>query len=485
MKLNQLCLGFLGVLITSFVACAQDDRPAYDQSLIQEVCALVPHPESLTDVQVDSLDALIRRWGHHKYHQATLRDQYVKQAPSNVSFLELPYKELDDNTFDFGYRLLGVARFWNLITYYSPNKALTDTPWDKVLPLFIKKAADTTLTTYELFAELSQTLNDTHAMGSHYSELAGGRIVPIVATFAQERLIVTDTCTLGGNPLQPGDEITSLDGVAPKDKIETVARFNSFSNQAALYCHASYMVLYTPNESVTVGFIPKGSKRSKKATIATVERSAFGPYIGEKLYPEKGPSYRFISDSVAYVFTGSLTSKNCDTVYTRIENTKRLIIDLRTYPPDFGIMANFFGFYLVKDPAPFVSFAKPIATQPQQFTHFTQNNATEANPDAYKGQIIVLVNAQTLSMAEFFTMCLQSIPGTLTVGSTTAGADGNVSRVMLPYNFGFAITGLGVCYPDGTNAQRAGVKIDVFVEPTVQGLIDGRDEVLEAAIALP
>ena len=95
--------------------------------------------------------------------------------------------------------------------------------------------------------------------------------------------------------------------------------------------------------------------------------------------------------------------------------------------------------------------------------------------------MVLLVNASSQSMSEYFTMFLQTIPGSITIGSQTAGADGDVTRIQLPYA-SFNITGAGICYPDGTNAQRNGVKIDIVVEPSVKGTMRGVDEQLQAAI---
>jgi C-terminal processing protease CtpA/Prc len=79
-------------------------------------------------------------------------------------------------------------------------------------------------------------------------------------------------------------------------------------------------------------------------------------------------------------------------------------------------------------------------------------------------------------------MALEAGPKTITVGSQTAGADGNVSRIPLPCGLYAMISGIGVFYPDGTPTQRVGVHIDVVVKPTVEGIRQGKDEVLEAAI---
>ena len=72
--------------------------------------------------------------------------------------------------------------------------------------------------------------------------------------------------------------------------------------------------------------------------------------------------------------------------------------------------------------------------------------------------------------------------GAFVVGSTTAGADGNVSQIPLPGGMRAMITGIGVFYPDGRPTQRVGIVPDLVVHPTVEGIRAGRDEVLEAAL---
>lgn len=52
----------------------------------------------------------------------------------------------------------------------------------------------------------------------------------------------------------------------------------------------------------------------------------------------------------------------------------------------------------------------------------------------------------------------------------------------MPLGLDLNYSSIGIYYPDGTNAQRAGVKIDRQVYPTVEGIRTGRDEVLEAAL---
>jgi hypothetical protein len=44
------------------------------------------------------------------------------------------------------------------------------------------------------------------------------------------------------------------------------------------------------------------------------------------------------------------------------------------------------------------------------------------------------------------------------------------------------IRGLAIFYPDGTPTQRVGIRVDVLVRPTIRGIAERRDEVIEAAI---
>ncbi|MDR1119938.1 MAG: peptidase S41, partial [Dysgonamonadaceae bacterium] len=65
-----------------------------------------------------------------------------------------------------------------------------------------------------------------------------------------------------------------------------------------------------------------------------------------------------------------------------------------------------------------------------------------------------------------------------------AAADGEVISFNLPGGINVSMTSVGVFYPDGTGMQRAGIKIDKIVKPTVVGIKAGRDELLERALEI-
>jgi len=67
-------------------------------------------------------------------------------------------------------------------------------------------------------------------------------------------------------------------------------------------------------------------------------------------------------------------------------------------------------------------------------------------------------------------MCLSTEDNALVIGSQTARADGNVSIFNFASGFKTAISGKGMYYPNGDQAQRLGVKLDIEVSPTILGL---------------
>jgi hypothetical protein len=79
-------------------------------------------------------------------------------------------------------------------------------------------------------------------------------------------------------------------------------------------------------------------------------------------------------------------------------------------------------------------------------------------------------------------MILKAMPDAVIVGSQTAGTDGNISSFHISQEIQTGFTSLGVYYPNGDSTERIGIVPDSVVYPTVAGIRQGRDEVLEKAL---
>jgi C-terminal processing protease CtpA/Prc len=67
------------------------------------------------------------------------------------------------------------------------------------------------------------------------------------------------------------------------------------------------------------------------------------------------------------------------------------------------------------------------------------------------------------------------------VGTPTAGANGDVTYMVLPGNLQISFTGHNVRHADGRQLQRVGIQPTIRVAPTIRGISEGRDEVLRTS----
>jgi len=79
-------------------------------------------------------------------------------------------------------------------------------------------------------------------------------------------------------------------------------------------------------------------------------------------------------------------------------------------------------------------------------------------------------------------MSLQTVPNCVVIGSQTGGADGANYRFQIIKGFGSAFTCYGVFYPNKKETQRIGIVPDIEVKPTILGIQQGKDEILDRAI---
>lgn len=117
--------------------------------------------------------------------------------------------------------------------------------------------------------------------------------------------------------------------------------------------------------------------------------------------------------------------------------TKALIVDMRCYPREF-MVDDFVGRRFVPHAVEYAAFLSPVEGLPGVFRTEPcricpdRNPSSFLNPDCYKGEVFVLVNAATQSQAEYTVMAFQAAPHCTVIGTRTAGADGDVVRMVMP-----------------------------------------------------
>jgi len=190
-------------------------------------------------------------------------------------------------------------------------------------------------------------------------------------------------------------------------------------------------------------------------------------------------AFRLLLQDVAYLKLSKVESAKVTQYVHAAAGTKGWVIDIRNYPAEFVVFA--LGRLLVAEETPFARFTRGDLTNPGAFI-WTEPLILPPYEPHYPGRVRILVDEVSLSQAEYTAMALRAAPQAQVVGSTTAGADGNVSILPLPGGRSTTISGIGVFYPDKSPTQRLGIVPDVVVRPSIAGIRAGRDEVLEAAV---
>ena len=68
------------------------------------------------------------------------------------------------------------------------------------------------------------------------------------------------------------------------------------------------------------------------------------------------------------------------------------------------------------------------------------------------------------------------------VGQPTAGTNGNVNPFTIPGGFTIVWTGMRVLKHDGSQHHGVGIQPTIPASRTIEGIVEGRDELLEVAI---
>ncbi|MCQ4142415.1 S41 family peptidase [Chryseobacterium sp. EO14] len=392
---------------------------------------------------------------------------------------ENPYREMKYP--DEGFRLLSLYRYWNIIQYYFPYKNLIEEDWKGVLKEFIPKfinAKDET--EYNLASlELIGRIHDTHAniWGNSKSleKYFGERYSPVKLTFAENKPVVEGFYdeNLGTQTgLKKGDVITEINGENMDNIIKNMLKYLPASNYPTQLRDISRKLLRSNAETINLTILRDGKTEEK--TIKTYA------YSDIKIKKEPKEFFKMLDGNIAYVYMGSVNADLLPEVFEKIKNTKGLVIDFRSYPSDFVVFKM--GKLLKPESSDFVKFTNTSNSQPGLFT-FTPSLKTQGTgKKSYEGKIAILINETTQSSAEYHTMAFRTAPNAKVFGSTTAGADGNVSDIKLPGNISTMISGIGIYYPDGRETQRIGIVPDVEVKPTIDGIKNNKDEVLEKSI---
>jgi len=376
--------------------------------------------------------------------------------------------------------LLELFRYWNFVEYFFPYKYETDQNWNNVLtemiPQFthINNDEDYHLTLAELVAKV----DDSHAFLFSpliTKNLYGRKKLPVEYQYAEGKLVITKINKNSfheDTPLQTGDAIYSINGLTIPQIVNKFGKYIPASNSWGKILKMRNYFLLTNEDSLTVNI-----ERNGQNIALTAKTYLLNAITKEK--PASQEKWKFLDPDkkTGYVHMGIIEKKDLDDMYKELQSASSIIFDLRNYPKQTIIPLS--RMTLPKR-TPYYRFNFPETNYPGKF-YTAVNSIGKKNSDYYKGNVVVLVDENTQSQAETTVMMLKQHPRVKVIGSNTSGANGDITMFKIA-GLDTCFSGLGAYYPDGRETQRIGIVPEIIVKPTVKGILEGRDEVLERAL---
>ncbi len=412
--------------------------------------------------------------------------------PNYFSYLVFPKDSLmlnvntNVNYPDEWTRLLVLFKYWNIIKIFNPYNYVLDNSIDSILynnalP-FAVATNDSVFVT--AIMQTAANLDDAHVEGHTGSALmeVPEDAIPsyLKIAYIPNKYLVVKSNIAG---ISKGDEILSVDGLTPIQIENKVRPYVSVGNISVFRRYVADYFLLGGKMWSTAIIVYKDSLGNNQ-TISKLRNTYGSSAWFSTWYPNdtlKNTKWAKWNCNVGYVNMGKLQPSDVNAMYGALQNTSAIIFDIRNYPNGTGwpIMD-----LLYPSRMSFAKYLVPDLTYPGTVFWANDSLGINNNPTPYNGQVIILMNEETQSQAEFTCMMLEAIPNTIKVGSQTTGADGNVSFFNLSQEIDAGFTSLGVFYPNGDSTQRIGIVPDTVVYPTQIGIRHGRDEVLEKALQI-
>lgn len=479
------------------------DRAAADRALQQWISNIGPVAECTSCVRLNPVDLHTRpslAWISDRAVvsaelKAPLERIYLNRAAAEAQFYvalapqvlnpnftnELPYKTVRFP--DPGFQLLALFRFWNIVEYWAPYRDQIGEDWDGVLRQSISRvglAKDRASFELEMIAVIAR-IRDTHAnlwSSLHVRPPLGACSLPVAIRFIEDRPVVSayaDEESGKASGLKVGDIVESLDGIAVAKLVDTWRPFYAASNEPTRLRDIAVSM-----GNGACGAVKVGVRRETGAQDISTARVPKPRQKQAGNHDRAGDTFQLLADDIAYLKLSSIKRTDVPGYMAAAAHTRGLIIDIRNYPSDFVPFA--LGQYFVEKPTEFVRFTAGDTGNPGAF-HWGPPLTIMPQLPHYAGKVMILIDETSQSRSEYTAMALRTGARAKVIGSTTAGADGNVSWIALPGGLRSAISGIGVFYPDKRVTQRVGIVPDIEVRPTIRGVRAGVDEVLESAIA--
>jgi C-terminal processing protease CtpA/Prc len=377
--------------------------------------------------------------------------------------------------------LAGIVITWNVFQHFYPYFHESKTDWNAALIEALESASqnESQLDFLETLNKMIAHLKDGQAGAYLPNNIARMYLPPVNWDWIQGQLVITDVYEKTLDDVHVGDVVVEVDDIKAEEALEIKERSISAATKGWLRFRAREELLRGSEKSK----ISLKVKRDRPNVFyyETLSRSAFSPKYYGYVEKRKKPSGEIEKD-IYYLNLDLTPMQQINRLMPELQKARSIICDLRGAPKGSHLLIG----HLVKEKISSQEIWIPQVISPdyENVTYQKMKWQVEPLEPFLTAKMIFIADNRTIDYGESILSFIEQYRlGTL-VGQPTAGTNGGTNSFYLFGQYLVRWTGMKVVKHDGSPHHGIGIIPQVRVERTLNGVKEGRDELLEKAIKL-
>jgi C-terminal processing protease CtpA/Prc len=380
---------------------------------------------------------------------------------------------------DLYVRLAGVVITWNIFQHFYPYFAEVKSDWNAALTQAVESAYrdKSPVDFLETLNRMIAHLKDGQAGAYLPGNSSRMYLPPVNWDWIQGKLVITAVYREPRADIRMGDVVVAVEGLDAAEALEIEEQDISGATNGWRRFRALGELLRGPKNSI----LHLKIKRDQVIYPVALARSAFSPqYYGYMEKQKPGTGKR--EAGIFYLNTDNTPMPEIERLMPELQKAGAIICDLRGVPKGSHPLLS----HLLTEVKTSDGMWLPQVIWPdyERVTYKKMEWRLEPLKPYLTAKMIFLADNRTMDYAESILGFVRHYNLGTIVGQPTAGTNGSVNSFYLLGKYLIRWTGVKAVKPDHTPLHGVGVLPDLPVERTLNGVKQGRDELLDKALEI-
>lgn len=398
---------------------------------------------------------------------------YTFPAADKESLRALQNKVIMQHDSGCSQNLGSLVIVWNVIQHFFPYFDEVDVDWEKEFTTALNEIYEGQ-DFQKILEKFTAKLNDGHVgiVPPAYKKVYA---LPVKWEWIGKNLIITEVFEQNIH-LLPGTIVNQIANKKTKDYFSEIEQYIPAPTLGFLRNRSESISLFgTPGDSLKLNVVnPDGTKADHYLKYSMHPSEHYNKLLNKT-------KCKILKDSIYYLNLDQISMPEIDSLMPELVSCKGLICDLRGYPNHNSELLN----HLLTRKDTVDNWMKiPQIVYPDRKSIEFAGQGWQMAPKSphIKAPVVFITDGNAISYAESVLLIVKHYNLATIVGQPSAGTNGDVNSIKLPNGFKLNFTGKKVTNGDGSRHFGVGVLPDVYVEKTIEGVLNGRDEFLGKAL---